>query len=333
MATHIDQEHALQVPGRSSVQPLTSLVSATGLIKILYLIFSSRNGCRTAMATYAIIASPLASRAPRHRCSGEVELGMPMNPSQIHRDHHVKVEIEGGIALVTLDRPESRNAVNAAMHRGLEIVFHELSYHPDVRVVVLTGAGDAFCAGGDTKDYRGGSSSSTLEMLRNRDLPWSIARCEAPILAAVNGPARGLGATIALMCDICYMADTASIGDVHTQWGLPAGDGGQVIWPLLVGPNLAKEYLMRGISIDAREAERIGLVNRVFAASDLLEQTLACAREIAARPPAGVRWTKLAVNKMLVSQLNLNLEFGLAAEFLAASGAKSLSEVKRRSGG
>jgi len=254
-----------------------------------------------------------------------------MNLSDIHREHHVKVEIDAGIALVTMDRPESKNAVNAAMHRGLEIVFHELSYHPDVRVIVLTGAGDVFCAGGDTKNY--GPAPTILENLRNRDLPWSIARCEAPILAAVNGPARGLGATIALTCDVCYMADTASIGDVHTQWGLPAGDGGQVIWPLLVGLNRAKEHLMRGTAIDAREAERIGLVNRVFPTSELLEQTLACARDIAARPQVGVRWTKLAVNKMLVNQLNLNLDFGLAAEFLAAHGAKSLGEVKRRSEG
>ena len=230
---------------------------------------------------------------------------------------------------MTLDRPESRNAVNAAMHHGLEIVFRELSYHPDVRVIVLTGAGESFCAGGDMKNY--GGSANPIETLRNRDLNWSMARCEAPTLCAVNGAARGIGASIALLCDICYMADTASIGDVHTQFGLPAGDGGQVIWPLLVGPNIAKEYLMRGTAIDAREAERIGLVNRVFPRSELLEQTLICAREIAARPPAGVRWTKLAVNKMILNQLNLTLDFGLASEMLAAQGAKSLSELGRRS--
>ena len=252
-----------------------------------------------------------------------------MDFQRVHREHHVKVELDDGIALVTLDRPERKNAINAAMHRGLEIVFHELSYHPDVRVIVLTGAGDAFSSGGDRKEY--GGSSSTLENFRNRDLPWAMVRCEAPILAAVNGPARGLGASIALLCDVCYMADTASSGDVHTQWGLPAGDGGQVIWPLLVGPNIAKEHLMRGTAIDAQEAERIGLVNRTFPKSRLLEETMTCARDIAARPPMGVRWTKLAVNKMLVNQLNLNLELGLAAEFLAAQGAKTLSDVKRRS--
>jgi len=251
-----------------------------------------------------------------------------MDPSSLHRDHHVKVEIEGGIALVTMDRPERRNAVNAAMHRGLEIAFQELSYHPEVGAIVLTGAGEGFCAGGDVKDY--GGAPTTLEMLRNRDLIWSMARCEAPLLSAVNGPARGLGATIALMCDICYLADTASIGDVHTQFGLPAGDGGQVIWPLLVGPNLAKEFLMRGVAIEAREAERIGLVNRVHPQAELLAQTLACAREIASRPRAGVRWTKLTVNKMILDQINLTLDFGLASEFLAAQGSRSLDELRKR---
>jgi enoyl-CoA hydratase len=253
---------------------------------------------------------------------------MAIDFAEIHREHHVRVDIRDGIALVTLDRPDRRNAINAAMHHGLAIVFRELSHHPDVQVIVLTGAGDAFCAGGDTKNY--GGTGGPLERLRERDLTWSMTQCEAPVLCALNGAARGLGATIALLCDVCYMADTASIGDVHTQFGLPAGDGGQVIWPLLVGPNLAKEYLMRGIAIDAREAERIGLVNRVFPAPELLEQTLACAREIAARPPTGVRWTKLAVNKMIVQQLNLSLEFGLLAEALAAHGAKSLSELARR---
>lgn len=253
-----------------------------------------------------------------------------MNFADIHRDHHVQVEIREGIARVTLDRPERKNAINSAVHRGLEIVFHELSYHPDVRVVVLSGAGDAFCAGGDTKDYGIGTP---LENLRNRDLPLSIARCEAPVIAAINGPARGLGASIALLCDIVYMADTASIGDVHTQWGLPAGDGGQVIWPLLIGPNRAKEILMRGSVIDAGEALRIGLVNAVYPKAELLERALECARDIAARPQTGVRWTKLAVNKMVLAQMNLNLEFGLLAEFLVGHGSNSLADVKRREEG
>jgi len=203
--------------------------------------------------------------------------------------------LNSAIARVTLDRPESRNAVNAAMHRGLEIVFRELSHHPDVGAIVLTGAGDVFCAGGDLKNY--GGNPTPLETMRNRDLNWSMARCEAPTLCAVNGAARGVGASIALLCDIVYMADTASIGDVHTPYGLPAGDGGQVIWPLLVGPNLAKEYLMRGIAIDAREAERIGLVNRVVPADELAGAALDLAEGIAGNSPFGVWMTKRGLER------------------------------------
>ena len=256
---------------------------------------------------------------------------MSLNVSALQREHHVKLEIADRVALLTLERPEARNAVNAAMHHGLELAFRELSHHEGVGAIVVTGAGDVFCSGGDVKNY--GGNPTPMDVLRNRDLIWSMARCEAPVLSAVNGAARGLGATIALMCDICYMADTASIGDAHTQFGLPAGDGGQVIWPLLIGPNLAKEFLMRGVAIEAREAERIGLVNRVYPAAELLEKTLACAREIAARPPAGVRWTKLAVNKLVLDQLNLTLDFGLATEIIAAHGVKSLSELSRREKG
>lgn len=253
-----------------------------------------------------------------------------MNFSEIHRDHFVKVEIADRVAIVTLDRPERKNAINATVHRGLEIVFHELSYHPDVSAIVLTGAGDAFCAGGDMKDYGIGTP---LENLRNRDLPLAIVRCEAPVIAAINGAARGLGASIALLCDITYMADDTTIGDVHTKWGLPAGDGGQVMWPLLIGPNRAKEFLMRGSVMDAKEAERIGLVNRIFPKEKVLDEAMACARDIASMPQTGVRWTKLAVNKMVLQQMNLNLEVGLLSEFLVGRGSNELSDVKRREEG
>lgn len=251
--------------------------------------------------------------------------------AKLHTENHVRIEIDdAGIAVVTMDRPERRNAINDAMHVGLEKAFEALSHHPETRAIVLTGAGAGFCAGGDMKDY--GEPRTPLQTMRNRDLTWSMARCEAPMISAVNGAARGLGATIALMCDICYMADTASIGDTHVQFGLTAGDGGQVIWPLLIGPNLAKEYLMRGVPIPAQEAERIGLVNRVFPADELMKQTLDCAREIARLPRGSVRWTKAAVNKMLVNQMNLNLDFGLATELLCSQEpeTRAQSEARRK---
>jgi len=253
-----------------------------------------------------------------------------MDFETLHREHHVKVEIDERVAVVTMDRPQAKNAVNYAMHRGLEIVFHELSHRDDVGAIVLKGANDTFSAGGDIKNY--GGTGKPIDTLRGRDLNWAIARCEAPVLCALQGAARGVAASVALTCDIVYMADDATIGDVHTLYGIPAGDGGQVMWPLLVGPNIAKEILMRGTAIDAAEAERIRLVNRVFPAATLLEETLKVAREIASRPPAGVRWTKLAVNKMVIDQINLTIDFGLAAEALGAVGATSLDDMKRRQG-
>ena len=237
---------------------------------------------------------------------------MSVNFSDIHREHHVKVEIADAIALVTLDRPESRNAVNAAMHRGLEIVFHELSHHPDVRVIVLTGAGESFCAGGDMKNY--GGSSSPIDTLRNRDLNWSMARCEAPTLSAVNGAARGIGATIALLCDICYMADTASIGDVHTQFGLPAGDGGQVIWPLLVGLHRAKEYLMTGEPVAAEKAADMGLINGCIADAELDAHVQMMAERLRDLPPHAVNYTKAALNVAMRQMTGAAFEMSLGYE-------------------
>jgi enoyl-CoA hydratase len=138
------------------------------------------------------------------------------------------------------------------LHEGLERALPELGFDPEVGAIVLTGAGSAFCAGGDLTDSRPPGQAGPLHTLRNRELCWAIARCEAPLIAAVNGRLPGLGATIALMCDVIFMADTALIGDTHAAVGLTAGDGGQAIWPLLVGPHRAKEYLMAGELIPLR---------------------------------------------------------------------------------
>jgi enoyl-CoA hydratase len=112
------------------------------------------------------------------------------------------------------------------------------------------------------------------------------------------------------------MADTAKIGDTHPAVALTAGDGGQAIWPLLVGPHRAKEYLMAGELIPAAEADRIGLVNHVVPAAELMPRALAYARKLADGAQCAIRWTKLAVNKLILQQLNLTLELGLATEFM-----------------
>ena len=237
-----------------------------------------------------------------------------MDLERYGRDCNLRIEIDSdGVALVTLNRPDARNAIDYALHRALIEAIRELGNSRDVRAVVLTGAGKSFCAGGDVAGFFP-EDVRPLDELRLRDLTWEFARCEAPLVAALNGTAVGLGATLALLCDVVYMADTARIGDAHVNVGLNAGDGAQVIWPLLIGPNRAKEYLMAGELITAQEADRVGLVNRVFPAGEVLERALEYARKLARGAPAAIRWTKLGINKVLHQHLNLSLEFGLAAE-------------------
>ena len=234
--------------------------------------------------------------------------------------NHLKIEITDRVALITMDRPEKRNAVNPALHVGLEKVFREVGDDPDVGAIVLTGAGTAFCAGGDfgpqTNQSRGVSAPTGITR-GPKYLVQRMVNAEVPTIAAINGPASGLGATIALLCDVTFMADTARIGDTHVNLGLVAGDGGAVIWPLLIGPNRAKEYLMAGKYADAETADKIGLVNHVVPADKLLDEATAYARQLANGATAAVRWTKMAINRMVWDNLNLVLEMSLATEALS----------------
>jgi enoyl-CoA hydratase len=129
--------------------------------------------------------------------------------------------------------------------------------------VLLTGRGRAFSAGGDFAWFPTLRETERLERLRRdaKQMIWDLLDVEVPIIAALNGHAMGLGASIALLCDVIFMAEDATIGDPHVRVGLVAGDGGAVIWPLLLGPARAKQYLLTGDALKAEEAERIGLVN------------------------------------------------------------------------
>lgn len=249
-----------------------------------------------------------------------------MDYGNYHEECNLKVEVEDRVAVLTLDRPDKRNAIDLGLHEGLERIFRELSYDNAVGAIVLTGAGDAFCAGGDLKGFYP-QDHIFRNSMRSRALNWAILHCEAPIVSAVNGTAAGLGATIALLCDVIYMADTARIGDSHVSVGLTAGDGGQVIWPLLVGPHRAKEYLMSGELIPAAEAERIGLVNHVVPADELMDRALGYATKLAHGAQSAIRWSKMAVNKMIEQQQVLNLDFGLATEFMCSEGTADTKEA------
>lgn len=241
-----------------------------------------------------------------------------MDYRRYSEEHHLDVAIDDRVAMVTLNRPDKRNAVNHALHAGLERIFSELGTDPDVGAIVLTGAGSAFCAGGDVKGFDA-PDSGLVGMLRiTRNLVLQMVNCEAPLVAAVNGPAAGLGATLALLCDVIFMGENARIGDTHVKMGLVAGDGGAVIWPLLVGPHRAKEYLMSGRLLSGREAAAIGLVNHAVPDDRVLPEALAYARSLAEGPQAAIRWTKLAINQVLWQNLNLVLGLGAATEHLTA---------------
>lgn len=226
---------------------------------------------------------------------------------------------DGHVGYITLNRPEKLNAIDVSTHVLLEGTIRRADRDPDTRVVVITGAGRGFCSGGDTTTMNG----SFREKDRNavfspgRRLIDTMVSTEKPFIAQVNGPAAGLGATIALFCDIVVMADEAKIGDRHVNVGLVAGDGGAVIWPLLIGVAKAKEFLLTGRLIDGREAERIGLVSRSVPLAELGATVRALADELAALPPYAVQASKISVNKIVQSASGLVLDASLAFEHLS----------------
>ena len=234
----------------------------------------------------------------------------------------LRVELDGGVAVLTLNRPDKYNAIHMPCHHELEAVWLDLAADERVRAIVITGAGKAFSSGGDLQRMidRHGKEEGSLHALNcpgsTRRLWQNMLEVPQPIIAAVNGHAIGVGATLALMADISIIANEAKFGDTHTGIGMVAGDGGAVIWPLLIGPNKAKEYLMRGKLLSGAEALELGLVNHAHPRDKVLVEAIAIATELAAKPRYAVSWTKLSVNKWLKDQLNLILDASIAYEML-----------------
>lgn len=221
----------------------------------------------------------------------------------------------GAVLTVTLHRPQALNAVNAVLHAELSRVFADIAQDTSVDAVVLTGEGRAFSAGGDIEWFQH-ITATQLDALfvEARRIIVDLVELPQPIVAAINGVAAGLGATLALFCDVIYAADDSKIADPHVRIGVTAGDGGAVIWPLLVGLARAKEYLMTGDSIDAATAERIGLVNHVVPAAELVSRAQAMALRLADGSRMAVRTTKASLNKPLRDAVNLVLDTSLAYE-------------------
>ena len=234
----------------------------------------------------------------------------------------ITVERDGHVVLVTIDHPKSAmNAVDELLHRELAELFRYLAVGEDeliagARAIVLTGHGPAFSAGGDMSWFPQLSSPDRLNRLRRegKQIIWDHLDIEPPIICALNGPAVGLGASIALMCDVIVMADTATLIDPHVKVGLVAGDGGAAIWPLLVGPLAAKRHLMLGLPLGADEALRLGIAAEVCDRADVATSARQWADDLAAQPPLAVQGTKISVNQQIKQSLLTSFDVSTALE-------------------
>ncbi len=242
---------------------------------------------------------------------------------------------EHGVLWVTLDRPERRNAINPEMHADLAPLFEQISNDADVRVVVLTGAGEkAFTVGADFGGMQdnldaGGYEDGHPGLMKDSA---AIVRAQlsisAPIIAALNGDAIGLGATMALFCDLVLVADHARIGDPHVKAGIVAGDGGAILWPLLLGPHRGKEILMFGDLMTAHEAERMGLVNRVIPGDALASEAEKWALRLAKGPRVAIEFNKRLANADILDRVNRLLDSSLAMEALTFETSDHKEAVK-----
>jgi enoyl-CoA hydratase len=229
----------------------------------------------------------------------------------------IQVEVDGPVRVVRLNRPDNLNATNHELHQGLAELFPQLDADDDARVAVLTGNGRAFSAGGDFEyidELVRDPALRTLSLTHGRQIVTGMVACRVPIVAAVNGPAVGLGCSLVALSDVVFMAESAHLADPHVLIGLVAADGGPVTWPLLTSLQLAKEYALTGDRIPAERAAAIGLVNHVCPDDEVLDQAMACAQKIAALPQQAVEDTKRILNLHLERAVTATIDFALAAE-------------------
>jgi enoyl-CoA hydratase len=223
---------------------------------------------------------------------------------------------------ITLDTPGRLNAVDKTMHDELGAVWRDIDMDPDVSVAILTGAGDAFSAGGDlemveemTRDF----TTLTRVWKEARDLVYNVINCSKPIVSAMRGPAVGAGLVAGLLSDVSIAGRNARIIDGHTRLGVAAGDHSVIIWPLLCGMAKAKYYLLTCDPLSGEEAERIGLVSLCVDDDEVEAKSIEVAKKLANGAPTAIRFTKYALNNWL-RMMGPNFDTSLALEFMGFKG-------------
>ncbi|MGO9450747.1 MAG: enoyl-CoA hydratase/isomerase family protein [Candidatus Binataceae bacterium] len=216
---------------------------------------------------------------------------------------HLVFERKGeGILLITINRPDVLNATNNRLHWELSHVWLDIAEDADTNVIVVTGAGRAFSAGGDLamiEAMMGNAANIGQAWKEAGDIVYNMINLDKPIISAINGVAVGAGLAVALMADISIASEAMRITDGHLRLGVGAGDHAVIIWPLLCGMAKAKYYLMTADFIDGREAERIGLVSLCVPGDKLMDKAMEVARKLALGPQQAVRFTKRSLNNWL----------------------------------
>lgn len=227
------------------------------------------------------------------------------------------VESKGDLRIVTMNRPEHMNAFSAELHDAMCAMWDRFDDDEEAGAVVLTGAGRSFSAGGDMELLLETHKNQRIARRRCREaerLARAYINCELPIVAAVNGPAVGLGCSLAVMADLVVMSEDTFMADPHVNVGVVAGDGGVLVWPLMMSLLQAKEYLLLGDRIPAADCMRLGLANRVAPEKDVMPMALDLAARLASKPRQALRDTKRALNIHLQDAAVSVLPFAMAAE-------------------
>ncbi|MDR3509014.1 MAG: enoyl-CoA hydratase/isomerase family protein [Caulobacteraceae bacterium] len=232
----------------------------------------------------------------------------------------LKISVSDRILTITMSRPEVKNAVNPKLHDELSRIFYDVDRDTDVDVVILTGAGGAFSAGGDLdwlQSLHGDVVATARSIQNDRKIQNSLLDLEKPILAKVVGPAVGLGCSLALFCDFVYATPNARFADPHVAVGLVAGDGGAVIWPQLIGYARARRYLLTGDPIFGPDAAQMGLITDCVPADEIDGVVQDMAKRLVGGATHAVKWTKASINAGLKVTANAVIDKAAGLENLS----------------